>query len=341
MTLQIGVIGTGAIGSDHSRRITQTLSGARVVALSDINSAQARKVSDTWQLGATVHADGHALIADPAVQAVLVTSWGPTHEAFVLDAIQHGKPVFCEKPLATTAEGCLNIVQAEQKHGRRLVQVGFMRPYDSGYQALRQVIASQQIGQPLMVHCAHRNPSVGESYTTPMAITDTVIHELDVLRWLLDDDYISAQVLYPRKSPRASAHLADPQIVLLETARGVRIDIEVFVNCAYGYDIQCEVVGETGIASLPDPSAVTLRREARLEQAILTDWKERFIAAYDVELQHFINGVQHHQIAGPSAWDGYAAALAADACVLAQSNGQVVGIKMPPRPEFYRAPRGV
>jgi len=46
-----------------------------------------------------------------------------------------------------------------------------------------------------MVHCAHRNRAVGDSYTTDMAITDTVIHEIDVLRWLLDDDYVAVQVL--------------------------------------------------------------------------------------------------------------------------------------------------
>lgn len=59
-----------------------------------------------------------------------MTSWGPTHAEHVLTAIAAGKPVFCEKPLATTAEDCLRIVEAETAHGRRLVQVGFMRRYD-------------------------------------------------------------------------------------------------------------------------------------------------------------------------------------------------------------------
>ena len=86
-----------------------------------------------------------------------------------------------------------------------------------------------------------------------------------MLRWLLGEDYVSTQVVYPRKTRHASAHLADPQIVLLETASGVRIDVEIFVNCQYGYDIQCEVVGEQGIAKLPDPPAVgpSVRRGSR------------------------------------------------------------------------------
>ena len=333
--LKLGVIGTGAIGRDHIRRCSQTLLGSQVVAVTDINLQQAAQVVAELGISAEVYPDAHALIQVAEVQAVLVTSWGPSHEEYVLAAIQAGKPVFCEKPLAVTAAGCRNIVDAEIAHGTRLVQVGFMRPYDAGYQALKAVIDSGQIGEPLMLHCAHRNPRVGENYKTDMAITDTLIHELDVLRWLLDDDYVSVQVVFPRKTSKALAHLRDPQVVLLETAKGTRIDVEVFVNCQYGYDIQCEVVGETGIAKLPEPSQVQLRSEAKLSNAILMDWKDRFIAAYDVELQAFIDGVRAGHVGGPSAWDGFAAAVAADACIEAQQSGAIVKVELPQRPRFY------
>ena len=333
--LKLGVIGTGAIGRDHIRRCSRTLLNSQVVAVTDINLQQAADVVAELGLTAEVYPDGHALINAAEVDAVLVTSWGPSHEEFVLAAIKAGKPVFCEKPLAVTAAGCRNIVDAEIAQGRRLVQVGFMRPYDAGYQALKAVIDSGQIGEPLMLHCAHRNPRVGEHYKTDMAITDTLIHELDVLRWLLDDDFVSVQVVFPRKTSKALAHLRDPQIVLLETAKGTRIDVEVFVNCQYGYDIQCEVVGETGIAKLPEPSQVQLRSGAKLSNAILMDWKDRFIAAYDVELQAFIDGVRAGRVGGPSAWDGFAAAVAADACIEAQGSGAIVNVELAPRPHFY------
>lgn len=132
MALNIGVIGTGAIGRDHIRRCSKVLQGARVVAVNDINRDNAAKVVSDLQLDARVYDNGHDLIKAADVQAVLVTSRGPSHEEFVLAAIAAGKPVFCEKPLAVTAQGCKNIVDAEAKHGKRLVQVGFMRPYDPG-----------------------------------------------------------------------------------------------------------------------------------------------------------------------------------------------------------------
>lgn len=335
MTLKLGVIGTGAIGQEHIRRCSKVLQGAKVVAVSDINIEGAKGVVSRLGLEAEVYANGHDVIRSSDVDALIVTSWDPTHEEFTLAAIAAGKPVFCEKPLALTAEGCRRVVEAEIAHGKRLVQVGFMRPYDTGYRALKQVITNGDIGEPLMLHCAHRNPSVPESYTTDMAITSTLIHELDVLRWLTEDDYKTVQVVFPRDTKNTHAKLRDPQIVLFETQKGVRIDVEIFVNCAYGYDIQCEVVGETGIARLPEPASVQLRKEAKLSTSILTDWKDRFIDAYDVELQAFINDVTAGELHGPSAWDGYAASVAADACLKAQESGAIESVELPPRPAFY------
>ena len=335
MTLRLGVIGTGAIGQDHIRRITRKLTGARVVALNDINMAQARSFADQEQLDARVLGSAQELIGSPDVDAVVVTSWGPSHEELVLASITAGKPVFCEKPLATTAAGAQRIVQAEIKHGRQLVQVGFMRRYDAGYRALKQVIDSEQIGEPLMVHAAHRNPSVPHSYVGDMAITDTFVHEIDVLRWLLDDDYVSAQVIEPRRTRHAHEGLHDPIIVLLETRKGIRIDTEVFVACRFGYDIQCQVVGETGAANLPEPSSVPLRVAGRASTGILMDWKERFIASYDVELQEWIDSTRGGRVDGPTAWDGYFAAVTADACIAARRSRQVVPISIAERPAFY------
>jgi myo-inositol 2-dehydrogenase / D-chiro-inositol 1-dehydrogenase len=131
MTVRVGVIGTGMIGQDHIRRITEVIPGGRVAAVTDVDLDRAGQVA-AGLAGARVHPTGQDLIADPDVDAVLVTSWGATHEEYVLAAIAAGKRVFCEKPLAPTAAGALRIVEAEMAAGRRLVQVGFMRRYDAG-----------------------------------------------------------------------------------------------------------------------------------------------------------------------------------------------------------------
>ncbi|ALN74787.1 Gfo/Idh/MocA family protein [Aureimonas sp. AU20] len=336
MSLKIGVIGTGAIGQEHIARLNGKLAGSSVVAVNDINSENAQAVAARLCPSAKVHATGQDLVNSPDVDAVLVTSWGPSHEEFVLAAIEAGKPVFCEKPLATTAEACLRIVEAEIASGRHLVQVGFMRRYDAGYRLLKEVVTSGQIGDPLMLHCAHRNPSVPAHYVGDMGITDTFIHEIDVLRWLVDDDYVSAQVIQGKRSRHALNGLDDPYIVVLKTKCGVVIDTEIFVNCQFGYDIQCQIVGEDGTANLPEPATVPMRKNQMAGQSIMMDWKLRFIDSYDVELQEWVQATLQGEVTGPTAWDGYFAAVTSDACVEAKRTGQIVAINTDAKPDFYR-----
>ncbi|MGN7939159.1 Gfo/Idh/MocA family protein [Virgibacillus sp. 6R] len=336
MTLRFGVVGTGAIGKEHINRITNKLSGGKVIAVTDVNQESAKQAVEAYQLDAVIYPDDKALIADPNVDVVLVSSWGPAHEETVVAAVEAGKYVFCEKPLATTAAGCLRIVEAEMKQGRKLVQVGFMRRYDSGYIQLKQAIEGNEIGEPLMIRAAHRNPQVGESYTTDMAVTDTLIHEIDVLHWLIDDDYKSVQVHFPRKTKYSHANLQDPQLFTITTNRGIVISVEVFVNCQYGYDIQCEVIGDEGIVKLPEFQSVVLRKNQKLSSTILNDWKYRFMDAYNVEIQDFIDSItKDGKPNGPTSWDGYIAAVTSDACVKAQQTGEEELIHLQERPAFY------
>ncbi|MFH7365604.1 inositol 2-dehydrogenase, partial [Pseudomonas syringae pv. tagetis] len=79
---------------------------------------------------------------------------------------------------------------------------------------------------------------------------------LNVQRWLLNDDYLSVQVVYPRKTSKPLAHMKDPQILMLETATGTRIDLELIVKCHNGYDIHCQVLCQRGNARQPEPSHV-------------------------------------------------------------------------------------
>jgi myo-inositol 2-dehydrogenase/D-chiro-inositol 1-dehydrogenase len=334
MTLKVGVIGTGMIGQDHIRRIADVLSGAEVVAVSDVNTDTAHEVAAGLK-SATVHATGQALIDDPNVDAVIVTSSGTTHEEYVVASIAAGKPVFCEKPLAVTTEACRNIIAAEVAHGSRLVQVGFMRRYDAAYRALKDVIDSGAVGAPLMYHSAHRNPSVPGSYTTDMAIVDTAVHDFDVTRWLLGEEFAAVRVIAGKPNSHGG-DLLDPLLMILETASGVLVDVETSVNIRYGYDIRGEVVGETGTVALADRGPVVVRSADHVGVAVPTDWRERFIDAYDAELQEWINAVAAGEGAtGPSSWDGYAAQVVCNAGVQALHSGERVAIELGDKPALY------
>ena len=328
MTVNVGVIGAGMIGQDHIRRLTYVLSGARVTAVTDVDLDRAKSAVERLP-GVQVHETGQDLICDPGVDAIIVASWGPTHEEYVLAGIAAGKQVFCEKPLATTREACERILDAEVAAGRRLVMVGFMRRYDDGYRAMKEALDRGDIGAPLVFHSAHRNPSVPPSVTTDGVIVDTCVHDIDVARFLLDSEVVAAQVFNQ-----------DPRLLLLEMANGVLVDVEAAVNVVYGYDIRGEILGETGTVELAESSRIIVKRKGEYSGRVPTDWRERFVRAYDTEFQEWINAVAAGTSTGPSSWDGYAATVVTDAGSEAWRTGQRVTVSMREQPDLYRVATG-
>ena len=103
-------------------------------------------------------------------------------------------PILCEKPLTPEVASSWRIVEAEQRRGKKRIQVGFMRRFDAEYQRLRGLITSGELGELLMLHCAHRNPETPPGFTNEMFINDSVVHEFDVIRYLTGDEINSVQV---------------------------------------------------------------------------------------------------------------------------------------------------
>jgi myo-inositol 2-dehydrogenase/D-chiro-inositol 1-dehydrogenase len=334
MTIRVGIIGTGNIGEDHGRKLATVISGAAVTAVTDVDRSRAEAVARGLG-GVPVVASGEELIASDAVDAVLVTSSSVTHARYVLAAIAAGKPVLCEKPLAPTIAECERIVAAEVAHGKRLVTVGYMRRYDPGYVQVRAALASGAIGTPLILHNVHRNAALPDEFTSRMSMTESMIHEVDVIRWLLDDEIGSVQVVTPKRSPLAPPGVQDPQFALFTTGSGILATVEFFGTCRYGYDVRCELVGSTGVATLTNPTVASTIADGALVERVPADWHERFASAYTAELRAWIEGLQDGDIAGASAWDGYAATRVVTAGVDAMETGERVSIEAVDRPALY------
>ena len=143
-------------------------------------------------------------------------------------------------------------------------------------------------------------------------------------------------MLAGKRSPRSDVALArDPQLVLMEMADGVLVEVESFVNCRYGYDVRCEVVGSEGTLTLENPLLSQVTRSGTRAQEVPTDWRVRFNAAYHEELQEWVNGLADGIVAGPSAWDGYAATVVGTAAVRSVEGAGRVEVPLVEKPGLY------
>jgi myo-inositol 2-dehydrogenase / D-chiro-inositol 1-dehydrogenase len=327
VTVRIGVVGAGMMGAAHVRTLREQVPGCEVVAVYDADAQRAREVA----AGAATPESAQALIASAEVDAVVICSPDFTHAELVLSCLDAGKPALCEKPLSLTVEESAVLVEAESALGRRLVQVGFMRRYDIGLSELRDVVRRGELGDVRLVHLVHRNATSTTSTSSANLITGSMIHELDQMRWLLDDDIASIRV----SSPLADG-FQDPQLAVVQMRSGVLVTVDVFVNASYGYDVRCELVGTKGAATSGASAPVRTYREGHEQVAVTPDFVVRFGEAYRKELIDWVLSAEAGAAAGASIWDGHLANLAAAAGVESLSTGDVVHVPPERVPDLYR-----
>lgn len=331
--LRIAVLGVGIMGADHVARIDARISGARVAVVNDFVAEKAEHLAATIP-GCRAVVDPLDAIADPDVDAVVLATPGPTHEKQLLACLQHRKPVLCEKPLTTDVETSLEVVRREAELGVRLVQVGFMRRFDDEYAGLKALIDSGELGNPLVLHCVHRNPSVPDHFDSAMTVRDSLVHEVDVTRFLFDEEVTSVQIVTPAPNSLAREGLSDPQIAILRTASGRHVDVELFVTTGVAYEVRTELVAERGSAMIGlDVGLVRKSAPGTWGGTITPSFTERFGRAYDTEIQRWVDAVARgaetgSYVDGPTAWDGYAATAVCEAGVQSLQSGRPVVVSM-------------
>lgn len=327
--LRIAVLGAGVMGADHVARITARISGARVSVVTDYLTEKAQQLAASIP-GCRAVADPLEAVADVQVDAVLLASPGPAHDKQLLACLEHRKPVLCEKPLTTDVASALEIVRREAELGAPLIQVGFMRRFDHEYAALKAHIDGGGLGQPLVMHCVHRNPAVPPSFDSSMVVRDSLVHEVDVTRFLFGEEIASIQIVRPSPNPLAPQGLQDPQIAIMKTVSGRHVDVELFVTTGVAYEVRTEVVGERGSAMIGlDAGLVRTSAPGTWGGTIAPGFRERFGQAYDTEVQRWVDAVRSGvNVDGPTAWDGYAATAVCEAGVRALDSGDVVPVEL-------------
>ena len=333
MTVNVGIIGLGIMGADHANIIQSKVSNAKVTSIYDKNINQAQRIIETLD-NPEIHNSGLELINSNKVDAVMVVSPDDSHVEFVLESIKLNKPVLCEKPLSHSVKECNDVIEAEKKIGKRLVQVGFMRRFCPTYQEMKKNYNNLDVGKALLLHCVHRMVSAPSYFESVMSIRSALVHEFDIIRWLLETEIVEIQII--KSSIRKDLDSVDPIMAIIKCANGAIVDVEVNANAKYGYDVRAELVCEKGTILMSPSRKNELLINNEHSFSYGKDWRPRFADAYRNQNQAWINSILNNTTSeGSSAWDGMISSFIADKGVQAFEEEKTVTIPVKEKPNFY------
>jgi myo-inositol 2-dehydrogenase / D-chiro-inositol 1-dehydrogenase len=333
MTIGIGIIGAGIMGAGHARILASGVSGAQLVGLCDFDRSRAELLAEECR-ARMVFENPQDLINASSIDAIVIVSPDETHGDLLKACVAARKPVLCEKPLAASVEECRSVVDCEVAGGTQLIQVGYMRRFDPGYVAMQQALAVGDLGDPIFLRFVHRNAIAPHFMTSELVFTNAAVHEIDIARFLLREEIVNLSVVSPRASRIAPSRQA--QLLILETESGIVVDVELFLDAQYGYDVRAEAVCEKGTVSLSPFPPVSFKLDGHEGYRVETDWRARFSDAYRSQMASWIASIQTGNSAGANAWDGYIASLVARYCLDAVRKRDRIGISVPTMPDLYR-----
>jgi len=331
--IRVGLIGAGQMGLWHARCLVHDIQRAELAAVADPDEDAARRAAALapgirWAIG------HEAILSDPSIQAVVITSPDATHARLIEGAAQAGKDIFCEKPLATDLTEADAALAAIASHGVKL-QVGFQRRFDPAYQRAREVIAAGELGPVELAVATTRDPleagRPGAGKNAAIFI-QTTIHDLDSLRYLtgLEVVQVYATASYFGEGP-AEEDEVDTAVVVLRFQTGALATITDSWRTAYGYDVQVEVMGPKGKVQVGYERQTAVRHFTA--EGVRHDhvywYTDRFGEAYRRELEHFVECVARGAVPEVGGADARAAQALAEAAARSLREGRPIDVPLP------------
>jgi myo-inositol 2-dehydrogenase/D-chiro-inositol 1-dehydrogenase len=329
--ISIALLGAGRIGQIHGRTIAAS-KRAKLAAIADPFPDGAKALSAAT--GAPVR-EADDILADKAIDAVLIATPTDTHANFIDRAAAVGKAVLCEKPLDMNAARIRETLARVGKAGIKLM-IGFNRRFDPSFATLQKRLAAGEVGKPEIVTILSRDPAPPPvSYITRSGglFRDMMIHDFDLARWLLGEEPVE---VVAKASCRVDPQIGragdiDTAMVILKTRSGALCHINNSRRAVYGYDQRVEVFGSNGMLRTENQRANTLRRSSgsytESQDVLLNFFIERYTQSYVNELDDFIGAVLARRQPSVGGEDGRRALLLADAALASHKNGRTVTIR--------------
>jgi myo-inositol 2-dehydrogenase / D-chiro-inositol 1-dehydrogenase len=315
--IRLALIGLGGMGLHHLKIFASLAPWAQITAVADSHPPFAERAAALAPAAQVFH-DPLDCLSNADIDAAVVATADPTHHGIVDACIARGVYVLCEKPLSPSAEESLQLVKAERAGGRRLVQVGYMRRYDSDYRHLHDALRAGRVGQPVLIRQRHHNPLAANNFDAQQLIASSAAHDIDLFRWLTGEE-ISVVDCAAKSSDDGSTLTV---LVTLKSESGILGVADVGRGPGMRYDIGLDLVASGGGLTLGSPSLTTnAMTDGGAAQRLPDTWIERFDGAYRAQNAAWLTAVANHSIDGPSAYDGYATNAVADAALAALSTG--------------------
>jgi myo-inositol 2-dehydrogenase/D-chiro-inositol 1-dehydrogenase len=329
--LAVGVIGVGRMGSFHAETLARRLPAARLAAVADPAPGAAQQLAE--QLGCPqTFTDPGQLLADPAIDAVVIATPARTHADLVEAAARAGKAVYCEKPMARTLAEADRAIDAAHRAGVPL-QIGFNRRYDAGFRAAHDKITAGAIGTPQLLRSLTRDPELADPAPIPpwTIFLETLIHDFDALRFLnpgaepVEVFAVADALIRPDFKDRG---LLDTAIVTVRFDNGALATAEASFQAVYGYDVRGEVLGSAGMLTMGDLRRTHLTGYGPdgITADCVTYDQDLFRDAYVAELADFTDCVRAGRLPAVTGEDARAALSIARAAIGSVTTGAPVRI---------------
>lgn len=330
--LEFCLVGGGFIGPLHAANIAAH-PGARLAWVVDLDLAVGQSLAAKY--GAKATRDLDVALADPAVDVVMICTPPRTHAGIIERAARAGKAVFCEKPVdldMTKVDACAKTLEAA---GTPFF-VAFNRRFDPTHRALFDALRAGEIGRPEMLILSSRDPEISPpDYVAAMPygiFYDTMIHDFDMVRWLLADEPVevvarTACMLDAKENPHRDP---DTAMVMLTMASGALVHVNSSFRAVYGYDQRIEAFGEKGMLISRNQQATTLERHGShgiRQDPLLRFFIERYAESYVRELDDFVRAIEDKRTPSITLEDGRRALLVAEAAVASAKSGIPVAIR--------------
>ncbi len=301
--LRIAVAGLGRLGRRHAEIFRRRVRGVEVVAAASPSADQRAWATDTLGL-ARVVADYAELLRLPDVDAVVIVTPTSLHADQVIAALDAGKHVFCEKPLALDVADCLRVEVAAATHPRLRVLVGFVRRFDPSYRAALQKIRNGAIGTPFLVRSQTLDKNDPSGFFVRFAPTsggiflDMSIHDVDCARFLLGGPKarrVYASGIIAVHQGLADCGDVDNGVATIEFDGGEIAVLYASRTMAHGMEASTEVFGSAGRLAIGEGIKLgglgIVDAHGTRSEGLPTFW-ERFADAFVVEAQAFVDAVR-------------------------------------------------